>query len=101
VDKNHSQREHGYCINIKQQDPETGAKTNKNVSSKDYYAYRLLDAIRTTLSLLLPGQNAIHHDITARDSSSNFTFNELIAYNNDNNTNKSTYSKINKVTKVK
>jgi hypothetical protein len=32
----------GYCINIKQQDPATGAKTNKNVSSKDYYAYRLM-----------------------------------------------------------
>jgi hypothetical protein len=32
----------GYCINIKQQDPVTGAKTNKNVSSKDYYAYRLM-----------------------------------------------------------
>jgi hypothetical protein len=32
----------GYCINIKQQDPATGAKTNKNISSKDYYAYRLI-----------------------------------------------------------
>jgi hypothetical protein len=32
----------GYCINIKQQDPATSAKTNKNVSSKDYYAYRLM-----------------------------------------------------------
>jgi hypothetical protein len=32
----------GYCISIKQQDPATGAKTNKNVSSKDYYAYRLM-----------------------------------------------------------
>jgi hypothetical protein len=31
-----------YWINIKQQDPATGAKTNKNVSSKDYYAYRLI-----------------------------------------------------------
>ncbi|XP_023159393.1 uncharacterized protein LOC101459168 [Ceratitis capitata] len=31
----------GYCINIKQRDPVSGAKTNKNVSSKDYYAYRL------------------------------------------------------------
>jgi hypothetical protein len=31
-----------FCINIKQQDPATGAKTNKNVSSKDYYAYRLM-----------------------------------------------------------
>jgi hypothetical protein len=31
-----------YCINIKQQDPAIGAKTNKNVSSKDYYAYRLM-----------------------------------------------------------
>jgi hypothetical protein len=26
-----------YCINIKQQDPVTDAKTNKNISSKDYY----------------------------------------------------------------
>jgi hypothetical protein len=32
----------GYCINIKQQDPATGTKKNKNVSSKDYYAYRLI-----------------------------------------------------------
>jgi hypothetical protein len=32
----------GYCINIKQQDAATGAKTNKNVSSKDYYAYWLM-----------------------------------------------------------
>jgi hypothetical protein len=31
----------GYCINIKQQDPATGAKTNKNVSSKNYNAYRI------------------------------------------------------------
>jgi len=31
-----------YCINIKQKDPATGAKTNKNVSSKNYYAYRLM-----------------------------------------------------------
>jgi hypothetical protein len=29
-------------MNIKQQDPATGAKINKNVSSKDYYAYRLM-----------------------------------------------------------
>jgi hypothetical protein len=33
----------GYCINIKQKkDPATGVKTNKNVSSKNYYAYRLM-----------------------------------------------------------
>nr|XP_046472567.1 uncharacterized protein LOC124214346 [Neodiprion pinetum] len=32
----------GYCINIKQRNPATGAETNKNVSSKDYYAYRLM-----------------------------------------------------------
>jgi hypothetical protein len=32
----------GYCIHIKQKDPATGAKTNKNVSSKNYYAYRLM-----------------------------------------------------------
>jgi hypothetical protein len=32
----------GYCINIKLQDPATGAKTNKNVSLKDYYAYQLM-----------------------------------------------------------
>jgi hypothetical protein len=32
----------GYCINIKQQDPATSTKINKNVSSKDYYAYRLM-----------------------------------------------------------
>ncbi|GIX75338.1 helitron_like_N domain-containing protein [Caerostris extrusa] len=32
----------GYFINIKQRDPVTGAETNKNVSSKDYYAYRLM-----------------------------------------------------------
>jgi hypothetical protein len=32
----------GYCINIKQQDPATSAKTNRNVSSKDYYAYWLM-----------------------------------------------------------
>ncbi|GFV23359.1 helitron_like_N domain-containing protein [Trichonephila clavipes] len=31
----------GYCINIKQWDPVTGAETNKNVSSKDY-AYRFM-----------------------------------------------------------
>jgi hypothetical protein len=31
-----------FIINIKQQDPKTGAKTIKNVSSKDYYAYRLM-----------------------------------------------------------
>ena len=31
-----------YYINIKQQDAATGAKTNKNVSSKDYYAYWLM-----------------------------------------------------------
>jgi hypothetical protein len=31
-----------YCINIKQQDPAKGAKTNKNVISKDYYAYQLM-----------------------------------------------------------
>ncbi|GIY00650.1 ATP-dependent DNA helicase [Caerostris darwini] len=31
-----------YFINIKQLDPVTGAETNKNVSSKDYYAYRLM-----------------------------------------------------------
>jgi hypothetical protein len=31
-----------YCINIKQQDPTTAVKTNKNVRSKDYYAYRLM-----------------------------------------------------------
>jgi hypothetical protein len=29
-------------MNIKQQDPATGAKINKNVGSKDYYAYRLM-----------------------------------------------------------
>jgi hypothetical protein len=29
-------------INIKQKDPATGAKTIKHVSSKDYYAYRLM-----------------------------------------------------------
>ncbi|GIY85706.1 ATP-dependent DNA helicase [Caerostris extrusa] len=32
----------GYFINIKQRDPVTGAETNKNVSSKNYYAYRLM-----------------------------------------------------------
>jgi hypothetical protein len=32
----------GYCININQQDPATGTKTNKNISSKGYYAYRLM-----------------------------------------------------------
>ncbi|XP_044588727.1 uncharacterized protein LOC123267905 [Cotesia glomerata] len=32
----------GYSINIKQRDPVSGAETNKNVSSKDYYAYRLM-----------------------------------------------------------
>jgi hypothetical protein len=32
----------GYCINIKQKDPTTGDKTNNNVSSKNYYAYRLM-----------------------------------------------------------
>jgi hypothetical protein len=32
----------GYRINIKQQDPTTGAKTNKNVSSQNYYVYRLM-----------------------------------------------------------
>ncbi|XP_055914722.1 uncharacterized protein LOC129947961 [Eupeodes corollae] len=32
----------GYCINIKQRDPTTGAETNKNVSSKDFYAYQLM-----------------------------------------------------------
>ena len=32
----------GYCINIKQRDPATGAETYNNVSSKDYYAYRLM-----------------------------------------------------------
>ena len=32
----------GYCINIKQQNPVTGAEKHKNVSSKDYYAYRLM-----------------------------------------------------------
>ncbi|GBP21823.1 hypothetical protein EVAR_6795_1 [Eumeta japonica] len=32
----------GYCINIKQRDTVSGAETNKNVSSKDYYAYRLM-----------------------------------------------------------
>jgi hypothetical protein len=33
---------YGYCINIKQQDHATGAKTNKNISSKEYYAYWLM-----------------------------------------------------------
>jgi hypothetical protein len=32
----------GYCINIKQKDRATGAKTNKNVSSKNYHAYQLM-----------------------------------------------------------
>ncbi|XP_020718156.1 uncharacterized protein LOC110119128 [Ceratitis capitata] len=32
----------GYCINIKQRDHVSGAETNRNVSSKDYYAYRLM-----------------------------------------------------------
>ncbi|XP_050066554.1 uncharacterized protein LOC126555710 [Aphis gossypii] len=32
----------GYCINIKQRDPVLGVETNKNVSLKDYYAYRLM-----------------------------------------------------------
>jgi hypothetical protein len=32
----------GYCINIKQEHPATGAETIKNVSSKDYYAHRLM-----------------------------------------------------------
>jgi hypothetical protein len=32
----------GYCINIKQKDSAIGAKTNKNVSSKNHYAYRLV-----------------------------------------------------------
>jgi hypothetical protein len=31
----------GYCINIKQQD-QIGAETNKNVSSKNHYAYLLI-----------------------------------------------------------
>jgi hypothetical protein len=31
----------GYCMNIKQE-PTTGVKTNKNVSSKYYYGYRLM-----------------------------------------------------------
>ncbi|XP_044583531.1 uncharacterized protein LOC123264352 [Cotesia glomerata] len=35
-------RQDGYSINIKQRDPVSGAETNKNVSSKDYYAYRLM-----------------------------------------------------------
>ncbi|CAG9827410.1 unnamed protein product [Diabrotica balteata] len=35
-------RQEGYCINIKQRDPVSGAETNKNVSSKDNYAYRLM-----------------------------------------------------------
>jgi hypothetical protein len=32
----------GYCMNIKQKDPTTDSKTNKNVSSKDYYANQLM-----------------------------------------------------------
>ena len=32
----------GYCINIKQRDPATGAETYNNVISQDYYAYRLM-----------------------------------------------------------
>ncbi|XP_055605588.1 uncharacterized protein LOC129753765 [Uranotaenia lowii] len=32
----------GYGINIKQRDPLTGNETNKNVSSKDFYSYRLM-----------------------------------------------------------
>ncbi|XP_032312027.2 uncharacterized protein LOC116656476 [Drosophila ananassae] len=32
----------GYCVNIKQRDPVTGAETNKNVSSKDFYSYCLM-----------------------------------------------------------
>eukprot|EP00102_Acyrthosiphon_pisum_P016931 XP_008188088.1 PREDICTED: uncharacterized protein LOC100159360 [Acyrthosiphon pisum] len=32
----------GYCINIKQRDPVTGDETNKNISSKAYYAYRMM-----------------------------------------------------------
>jgi hypothetical protein len=32
----------GYCINIRQKYPATSGKTNKNVSSKNYYAYRLM-----------------------------------------------------------
>ena len=32
----------GYCINIKQRNPVTGAETHKNVSSKDHYAYWLM-----------------------------------------------------------
>jgi hypothetical protein len=43
----------GYCINIKQQDPTTGAKTNKNVNSKDYYAYRLMISFIYYILLLL------------------------------------------------
>ncbi|XP_039951420.1 uncharacterized protein LOC120768715 [Bactrocera tryoni] len=31
-----------YCVNIKQRNPVTGAETNKNVSSKDFYSYHLM-----------------------------------------------------------
>ncbi|XP_046868549.1 uncharacterized protein LOC124461006 [Drosophila willistoni] len=32
----------GYCINLKQRDPVTGTETNKNISSKDFYSFRLM-----------------------------------------------------------
>ncbi|XP_032312010.1 uncharacterized protein LOC116656463 [Drosophila ananassae] len=32
----------GYCVNIKQRDPVTGAEANQNVSSKDFYSRCLM-----------------------------------------------------------
>ncbi|XP_046869143.1 uncharacterized protein LOC124461691 isoform X4 [Drosophila willistoni] len=32
----------GYCINLKQRDPVTGTETNKNISLKDFYSFRLM-----------------------------------------------------------
>ncbi|GFX49511.1 helitron_like_N domain-containing protein [Trichonephila clavipes] len=50
----------GYCINIKQRDPVSGAETNKNVSSKDYYAYRLM--IRRGLDNVILRCHAINNN---------------------------------------
>jgi hypothetical protein len=43
---------YGYCINIKQQDLATGAKTIKNINSKDcMHIVWWLDAIKTTINM--------------------------------------------------
>ena len=34
--------EDGYHFNVKQIQPETGAETNRKVTSKEFYAYRLM-----------------------------------------------------------